>query len=67
MNETNGNGKKRTRRNFEKILADLKQYCEVKRDVLQSLNENAVDKEHSDMMIGQLAAFNDVLKRIEAR
>ena len=60
-NETNG--KKRTRRNFEKILAELKQYCEIKRDVLKSIDGSGQDP----LWKSSIDAYEDVLKRIEAR
>ena len=57
--ETNGK-KPRTRRNFEKILADLKQYCEIKRDVLKSIDGSNQDP----LWKSSIDAYEDVLRRI---
>lgn len=53
--------KKRTRRNYERELTDLKRYAEVSLEVMQALNMD------EPFMKGQIAALNAVLKRLEGK
>lgn len=58
--ETKPEKKPRPRRNFEKILTDLKTYCQIKRDVLVSIDATGNDP----LWRSQIEAYEDVLKRI---
>jgi hypothetical protein len=51
------------RRNWEKIVSDLKTYCELKHDVLVSVQAEFTG-EKSLHIDGRLAAYEDILRRI---
>lgn len=66
MNETKEKKPRAKRRNYERELSMLKQYCEIKRDVLVSLDvlNSTGEASRLEVVNGQIEAYGDVLRRM---